>query len=60
MTPEEQVVGIEVNRELTKQQVLNGEMPPLPFTEATPPEAINSGGVGGAPLIAPSSDTNSP
>ena len=48
MTPEEQVIRMEVNRELTKQQVIEGTMPPLPPTVMTPPDAT---GVGGAPLV---------
>jgi hypothetical protein len=47
MSPEEQIIAIEANRELTKQQVIQGEMPPLPPTEMTPPDATS---VGGAPL----------
>jgi hypothetical protein len=50
MTPEVQAVAIEANRELTKQQVINGDMPPLPITEMTPNDAV---GTGGAPLVAP-------
>ncbi len=53
MTPEVQTVAIEVNRELTKQQVINGELPPLPITDLTPSDAV---GTGGAPLIAPRAD----
>jgi hypothetical protein len=48
MTPEEQVIAMEANRELTKQQVIQGTMPPLPPTVMTPPDAT---GVGGAPLV---------
>ena len=48
MTPEEQVIAMEANRELTKQQVIEGTMPPLPPTVMTPPDAT---GVGGAPLV---------
>lgn len=33
----EQVVRIELNRELTKEQVKRGDMPPLPTTELSPP-----------------------
>lgn len=51
LTPEESTVAIEVNRELTKQQVMEGSMPPLPPTEATPSDAT---GPGGGPLVAPS------
>ena len=50
MTPEVQTIAIEANRELTKQQVLEGTMPPLPVTEMTPNDAV---GAGGAPLTAP-------
>ncbi len=50
LSPEEQTVAIEVNREVTKQQVLEGSMPPLPPTELTPPDATS---VGGAPLVTP-------
>ena len=48
MTPEVQTIAIEANRELTKQQVLNGELPPLPPTEMTPSDAV---GIGGVPLV---------
>ena len=51
LNEEEQVVAIEVNRELTKQQVTEGTMPPPPPTEGTPSDAT---GVGGGPLVAPS------
>jgi hypothetical protein len=50
MTSEVQTIAIEANRELTKQQVINGDMPPLPITEMTPNDAV---GTGGAPLVAP-------
>jgi len=46
MTLEEQTVVIEVNREMTKKQVLEGSLPPLPPTELTQPDAT---GVGGGP-----------
>jgi hypothetical protein len=36
MTPEVQTIAIEANRELTKQQVQNGDLPPLPITDMTP------------------------
>jgi hypothetical protein len=36
MTEEVQAIAIEANRELTKQQVQNGDMPPLPLTPLTP------------------------
>jgi hypothetical protein len=45
MSPEEQTVTIEVNREMTKDQVIRGEMPPLPPTDMTPPDATTVGGV---------------
>jgi hypothetical protein len=48
MTPEEQVIAMEASRELTKQQVKDGTMPPLPPTPMTPDDAT---GVGGAPLL---------
>jgi hypothetical protein len=50
MTPEVQDAAIEVNRELTQQQVEDGTLPPLPITPITPADAT---GVGGAPLVAP-------
>jgi hypothetical protein len=50
MTPEEQVIAIEANREATKQQVIDGTMPPLPITEMTPSDAA---GPGGGPLMTP-------
>jgi len=55
LSPEEQVVGIELNRELTKQQVLEGSMPPLPPTAMTPDDAT---GGGGGPLIVPPAPGN--
>ena len=36
LTPEQQVIMIEVERERTKAQVKSGEMPPLPATVLTP------------------------
>jgi hypothetical protein len=57
MSPEEQVVAIEVNREMTKAQVVRGEMPPLPPTEMTPPDATT---VGGAPLGGVEPQTSDP
>jgi hypothetical protein len=39
MTPDEQVIHMEINRELTKEKVARGEMPPLPPTDLTPPPA---------------------
>jgi hypothetical protein len=50
MTPEVQTIAIEANRIATQQQVDSGELPPLPATEITPPEAT---GIGGAPLVTP-------
>jgi hypothetical protein len=47
MTEEVQTIAIEANRELTKQQVINGDSPPLPITPLTPDDAV---GAGGAPL----------
>ncbi len=45
MTPEEQVVLIELNRQLTAKEVMAGELPPLPPTELTPPGAPGAPGV---------------
>jgi hypothetical protein len=53
MSPEEQIVALEVNRELTKDQVMRGEMPPLPPTEITPEDAT---GFRGNPLVTPEPD----
>jgi hypothetical protein len=39
LTPEAQIISMEVNRQLTADQVLKGELPPLPPTELTPPGA---------------------
>jgi hypothetical protein len=39
LTPEAQIISMEVNRQLTADQVRNGEMPPLPPTPLTPPGA---------------------
>ena len=36
LTPEAQIVGMEVNRQLTADQVIKGELPPLPPTPLTP------------------------
>ncbi len=47
------IVAMEINREATKQQVIEGTLPPLPPTELTPPDATS---VGGAPLVLPSPD----
>ena len=40
MTPEEQVIMIEVERQRTRGQVESGELPPLPPTELTPEGSI--------------------
>ena len=48
MTPETQIIMIEANRLLTQDSVNTGDMPPLPPTEMTPPDAT---GIGGAPLV---------
>jgi len=53
MSSEVQTIAIEANRELTKQQVISGELPPLPPTDLTPPDAV---GFGGAPLISSGQD----
>lgn len=50
LTPEAQVIMIEANRMLTQEAVDKGDMPPLPITEITPPDAT---GIGGAPLTVP-------
>jgi hypothetical protein len=50
MTPEIQTIAIEANREATQKEVINGDLPPLPITELTPPDAVGAGGV---PLVAP-------
>ena len=39
LTAEEQIIHMEINRELTKQKVINGELPPIPPTSVTPPGA---------------------
>ena len=57
MTPEVQTIAIEANRELTKQQVINGDLPPLPITEMTPSDAV---GAGGAPLAVPAPESPAP
>jgi hypothetical protein len=54
MTPEIQTIAIEANRVATQAQVDSGELPPLPVTEITPPDATGSGG---APLVVPSPET---
>jgi hypothetical protein len=43
MTLEEQTIAIEANREVTKQQVLEGKMPPLPITSMTPSDTGGDG-----------------
>ena len=48
LTPEAQVIIMEANRMLTQDAVIKGEMPPLPPTELTPPDAK---GIGGVPLV---------
>ncbi len=45
MTPEEQTVLIELNRQLTAKEVMAGELPPLPPTPLTPPDAPGAPGV---------------
>ncbi len=42
MEPEAYAALLEVERERTKQQVLDGTMPPLPTTRYTPPGAVGS------------------
>jgi hypothetical protein len=37
LKPDEQIILMEINRELTKEKVANGELPPLPPTPLTPP-----------------------
>jgi hypothetical protein len=53
LTPEIQTIAIEANRIATQSQVDSGELPPLPPTELTPPDAT---GIGGVPLIPPDPD----
>jgi hypothetical protein len=53
VTPETQPILIEAARELNKEKIASGEMPPLPITELTPPDAV---GVGGNPLTPPTPD----
>jgi hypothetical protein len=43
MTPEEQTILIELERERTAAAVQSGDAPPLPITEITPPESIPPG-----------------
>ncbi|HXI72573.1 MAG TPA: hypothetical protein VNN22_19700 [Verrucomicrobiae bacterium] len=50
LTTEEATIAMEVNRELTKQQVMEGSLPPIPPTEITPSDAT---GPGGGPLVTP-------
>jgi hypothetical protein len=50
LTPEAEVIKMEVNRILTQDEVTQGKLPPLPPTVLTPPDAT---GVGGLPLIPP-------
>jgi hypothetical protein len=50
VTAETQPVLIELNREATKEQVINGDLPPLPITDLTPADAVGAGGV---PLVTP-------
>ena len=38
LTPEAQIVAMEVSRQLTADQVRSGKMPPLPPTSLTPPD----------------------
>ena len=45
MTAEEQIIIMEANRELTKKEVLAGQMPPLPPTPVTPEGAPGMPGV---------------
>jgi len=56
LTPEAQIIMIEANRMLTQDAVTKGDMPPLPPTELTPPEAT---GIGGGPLVVPSTPNGS-
>ncbi len=42
LSAEEQIVLMEIHREVTKDQVQRGELPPLPPTELTPPGAPGS------------------
>jgi hypothetical protein len=44
MTEEVQTIAIEAERERTRQQVDNGELPPLPITDLTPPNTPEAGG----------------
>ncbi len=44
MTEEVQTIAIEANREMTRQQVDSGELPPLPITDLTPPNTPEAGG----------------
>lgn len=49
ISPEEQAILIEVERERTKVPVSKGLLPPLPPTELTPPGSHGIGGQGQAP-----------
>lgn len=42
MSYEQQLIMMEVNREATKDKVLKGELPPIPFTELTPSDAVGA------------------
>jgi len=42
LSPEEQVIAIEAQREITKNQVMSGKLPPLPPTPLTPAGAPGS------------------
>ena len=55
MTPETQIIMMEANRMATQDAVNSGEMPPIPPTEFTPPDAT---GIGGVPLVPPSPESN--
>jgi hypothetical protein len=48
LTPEQQIIMIEANRLYTQDAVTKGEMPPLPPTDLTPPDAT---GIDGRPLV---------
>ena len=39
LTAEQQIILMEIERERTKAEVIKGELPPLPPTELTPPDA---------------------
>ena len=42
MSYEQQLIMMELNREATKDKVLKGELPPIPFTELTPSDAVGA------------------